>query len=129
MAVMQRVVKPRTQRAKRALEAREPKSVESAKRALLVRGHSCSEMVLRLLRDLHALKRPHSELLARRHDPALRPFEDQAASLEKMAAKEDAALFAFGNSNKKRPGENTTFCFLCRGMPSFLFWKKYRTIS
>ena len=102
MSVMKRVVKPRTQRAKRALEAREPKAVEDVKRAILVRGGTCSDTVLRLLRDLHALRRPHSALLARKHPELSRPFEDQAASLEKAASKEDAALFAFGSNSKKR---------------------------
>jgi hypothetical protein len=45
MVVMQRVVKPRTKRAQRALEAREPKAIEGSKKVLLVRGHKCSEKV------------------------------------------------------------------------------------
>ncbi len=101
--VMQRVVKPRTQRAKRALEAREPKSVEGAKRALLLRGHTCSQQVLRVMRDLHLIKRPHSVLFSRKHE--MRPFEDKAASVEPLAKKEDAAHFVFGSNSKKRPGE------------------------
>jgi ribosome production factor 2 len=45
MGVLQRVVKPRNQRSKRALEAREPKTVENAKKTLFVRTNTCSHTV------------------------------------------------------------------------------------
>jgi len=45
MGVMQRVVKPRNKRSQRALEAREPKAIESSKKVLIVRGNKCSEKV------------------------------------------------------------------------------------
>jgi hypothetical protein len=54
-------------------------------------------------RDLHSLKRPASTLMSRKHE--MRPWEDQAVALEAMAKKEDAAAFAFGSHNKKRPGK------------------------
>ena len=45
MGVMRRVVKPKTGRSKRALEAREPKAVENTKTALVIRGRKTSEQV------------------------------------------------------------------------------------
>ncbi len=110
MAVMQRVVKPRSQRAKRALEAREPKAVEDRKRSVLIRGHTCSQRVLQVMRDLHTLRRPDSAVMSRKHPDLSLPFEDQAVSLEKLAGKEDAALFAFGSHSKKRPDNLVLGC-------------------
>jgi len=100
MVAMQRVVKPRNKRSQRALEAREPKAVEGAKKVALVRGAKCSEKVQRVLKDIHAIKRPLSDMFGRKHD--VRPMED-ATPLETMLAKADAGLFVFGNHNKKRP--------------------------
>ena len=45
MTVMQRVVKPKNQRSKRGLEAREPKAVENTKKAIFLKGAKCSEKV------------------------------------------------------------------------------------
>ena len=64
--------------------------------------------MLKVLRDLHTLKRPLSTLLSRKHDT--RPFEDQAQTLARMADKEDASLFALANSNKKRPDNLVIGC-------------------
>ena len=59
MGVIQRIVKPKNQRSKRALEAREPKAIENAKSAIFIRGPKSSEMVMKAMRDLHALKKPN----------------------------------------------------------------------
>ena len=59
MGVIQRFVKPKNQRSKRALEAREPKAIENAKSAIFIRGPKSSEMVMKAMRDLHALKKPN----------------------------------------------------------------------
>jgi ribosome production factor 2 len=98
--VMQRVVKPRNQKAKRALEAREPKAIENTKKALFLRGLKCSDRLQRCMKDLAALKRPHVEQYGQKND--LHPFED-ATKLEGFGRKEDASLFAFGCHSKKRP--------------------------
>ena len=47
-----------------------------------------------------ALKRPHAISFSKKN--AVRPFED-TASLEFYAQKNDASLFVFGQSTKKRP--------------------------
>ena len=50
--------KPRTQRAKRALEARSPKLTENTKSALFIRGGNTSGTVNSALRDLVESKLP-----------------------------------------------------------------------
>ena len=57
---MQRVVKPRNQRSKRALDAREPKAIENDKVSIFVKGQKCSETVKACMKDFHALKRPNA---------------------------------------------------------------------
>ena len=59
MGVIQRIVKPKNQRSKRALEAREPKAIENAKSAIFIRGPKSSDMVMKAMRDLLALKKPN----------------------------------------------------------------------
>jgi len=60
MGLMQRVVKPRNQRSKRALLKREPKAIENDKSTIFVRGQKCSETVKDCMKDFHSLKRPDS---------------------------------------------------------------------
>jgi len=100
MGVLQRVVKPRTQRSKRALEEREPKAIENTKSALFVRGAKCSETVQSCMKDLCTLKKPNSQFYNKKNE--IRPFED-ATKLEFFSQKHDSSLFVFGNHNKKRP--------------------------
>ncbi|XP_030850526.1 ribosome production factor 2 homolog [Strongylocentrotus purpuratus] len=97
---MQRIVKPKNQRVKRALEKRDPKLVENTKTSLMIRGGHTSEKITALLTELHMLRKPHSQMLKRKN--IMRPFEDQT-SLEFMSQKNDASLFAFGSHSKKRP--------------------------
>ena len=100
MGVLQRVVKPRNQKSKRALEDREAKLIENNKSTLIVRGTNCSATVLQCLKELHSLKKPDCEFYSQKND--IRPFEN-FSKLEFFGQKNDASLFAFGNSNKKRP--------------------------
>eukprot|EP00898_Chlorokybus_atmophyticus_P003689 jgi/Chlat1/4320/Chrsp29S08899 len=109
-SIMQRVVKPRTARAKRALAKREPQPVERLKRSLFMRGGKSSAALKRLLGDLHALCRhaggePVSRL-ARRHAEARSPLDPASggeAALEEMAGRSDCGLLALGTHSKKRP--------------------------
>ncbi len=100
MGVMQRVVKPKNQRSKRALEEREPKALENNKSALFVRGAKCSETVLKCMKDLHTLKKPDSDFYSQKND--IRPFDD-FTKIEFFSQKHDASLIAVGTHNKKRP--------------------------
>jgi len=100
MGVVNRVVKPKNQRSKRALEEREPKAIENTKTAIFVRGSTCSEMVQKCMKDLSLLKKPNSLSFNKKND--IRPFED-VTKLEFFCQKNDSSLFMFGNHNKKRP--------------------------
>jgi len=98
--VLNRVVKPKNQRSKRALEVREPKAIENTKTAIFVRGATCNDLVFKCMKDISALKKPHSVSFNKKND--LRPFED-ATKMEFFCQKNDSSLFMFGNHNKKRP--------------------------
>jgi len=100
MGVLKRVVKPKNQRSKRALEEREPKAIENTKTAIFVRGATCSDLVLKCMKDIAILKNPHSVSFNKKNE--IRPFED-ATKLEFFCQKNDSSLFMFGNHNKKRP--------------------------
>lgn len=92
--------KAKTRKGKRILEAREPKIVEEAKTAMIIRGNKSSIDCGNLLRDLHRIRTPLSMLYVRKHD--VHPFED-ISKLEHLCKKFDHSLFAFGSSSKKRP--------------------------
>ncbi|EKD17519.1 uncharacterized protein L3040_006635 [Drepanopeziza brunnea f. sp. 'multigermtubi'] len=97
---MLRQIKPRNARSKRALDKKAPKAIENPKKALLLRGTSCSQIVQDALTDLHQLRIPHSKKFTKKN--AIHPF-DSAASLEFFAEKNDASILVFGSSSKKRP--------------------------
>jgi len=100
MGVLNRVVKPKNQRSKRALEEREPKAIENTKTAIFVRGATCSDLVQKCMKDIAVLKQPHSVTFNKKNE--IRPFED-ATKVEFFCQKNDSSLFMFGNHNKKRP--------------------------
>eukprot|EP00094_Tigriopus_californicus_P004167 TCALIF_04015-PA protein Name:"Similar to Rpf2 Ribosome production factor 2 homolog (Mus musculus)" AED:0.04 eAED:0.04 QI:0/-1/0/1/-1/1/1/0/347 len=97
---MQRVIKPKSQKAKRALEEREPKTIENTKEVMFIRGQKCPDTLRLLMRDLASIKKPHAQFLDQKND--IRPFEDHT-KLEFFSKKFDKSLFIFGSSNKKRP--------------------------
>jgi len=105
MVVSSRVVKPKSKKAKRALEEREPKAIENTKTAVFVRGVKCSQSVQACMKDLNTLKKPFGISYNQKND--VRPFED-ASKLEFYGKKLDASLFVFGSTNKKRP-DNLVF--------------------
>ncbi|XP_072133715.1 ribosome production factor 2 homolog isoform X1 [Mobula birostris] len=94
------VTKPKTKRAKRFLEKRDPKIVENNKNAMLIKGGNTSETVTQALKDIYCLKKPNAVLYKKKN--VTRPFEDQT-SLEFFSKKSDCSLFIFGSHNKKRP--------------------------
>ncbi|XP_077343236.1 ribosome production factor 2 homolog [Lithobates pipiens] len=100
MSALDRVVKPKTRRAKRFLEQRGPKLNENDKSAMLIKGGNASNTVTQALKDLHALKKPSCVLYKKKN--MTRPFEDQT-SVEFFSKKSDCSLFVFGSHNKKRP--------------------------
>ncbi|KAF7253400.1 hypothetical protein EYD10_00652 [Varanus komodoensis] len=100
MDALDRVVKPKTKRAKRFLEKREPKLTENTKTAMLIKGGNANSTVTEVLKDIYALKKPFAVLYKKKN--ITRPFEDQT-SLEFFSKKSDCSLFLFGSHNKKRP--------------------------
>ncbi|CAE6377538.1 unnamed protein product [Rhizoctonia solani] len=97
---MIRTIKPKNAASKRALEARAPKEIEDEKTVIFVKGTHVGERVTGAMKDLMALKRPHAIAFNKKNQ--IRPFED-TASLDFWANKNDAAMFAIGQSTKKRP--------------------------
>ncbi|XP_071997883.1 ribosome production factor 2 homolog [Engystomops pustulosus] len=100
MSELDRVIKPKTRRAKRFLQHREPKLTENDKCAMFLKGGNANNTVTKALKDLHSLKKPHCVMYQRKN--VTRPFED-TTSLEFFSKKADCSLFVFGSHNKKRP--------------------------
>lgn len=97
---LQRIVKPKNQRAKRALAVREPKIYENDKNTMFIKGGRTSDIVTQTLKELYMLKKPLATMYKKKN--ITRPFEDQT-SVEFFANKSDASLFLFGSNSKKRP--------------------------
>ncbi|KAF5309294.1 hypothetical protein D9611_014664 [Ephemerocybe angulata] len=118
---MLRVIKPKTARSKRALDAREPKEVEDPRTVIFVKGTHTGEVVNGVFKDLMALKRPHAVAFNKKN--VIHPFDSATnssttsssaagsstsiASLEFWAAKNDASMFVVGQTTKKRPNGMT----------------------
>ncbi|XP_058130113.1 ribosome production factor 2 homolog [Anopheles ziemanni] len=95
-----RIRQPTTRRGRKALQEREPKTIENLKKTLIMEGRKCSNEIRQALKDLNMLKKPHACLMRRNND--VTPFDD-ATPLEYLAKKNDCHLFLFGSSSKKRP--------------------------
>ncbi|KAH9483523.1 Ribosome production factor 2-like protein [Psilocybe cubensis] len=96
--------KPKNARSKRALEARQPKEVEDPRTAIFVKGTHTGEVLNNVMRELMALKRPNAIAFNKKN--AIHPFDEAStsiASLEFWANKNDASMFVFGQTTKKRP--------------------------
>lgn len=96
-------VVPKTARAKRALEDQGSKVIENAKKALFLKGTSCSEVANQAMQDLCSLKKPEAIFFSRKNE--LHPFEMGKAEgkIEFFSQKNDASLLVVGNDSKKRP--------------------------
>jgi ribosome production factor 2 len=92
--------KPKNQRSKRILKAREPKLVEVVKSCLLMRGTTTNNVMTSVLHDIHQLRKPFAKVFSKRNEK--RPFEDET-SCEFLCTRNDASLFAFASDSKKRP--------------------------
>uniref|UniRef100_I3N1W6 Ribosome production factor 2 homolog n=1 Tax=Ictidomys tridecemlineatus TaxID=43179 RepID=I3N1W6_ICTTR len=77
MDALDRVIKPKTKRAKRFLEKREPKLSENIKNAMLIKGGNANAIVTQVLKDMYALKKPYGVLYKKKN--ITRPFEDQTS--------------------------------------------------
>ncbi|EST09912.1 Brix domain protein [Kalmanozyma brasiliensis GHG001] len=101
---MIRVAKPKNARSKRALEKRQAREYEAAKTAIFVRGPHSSQRLNVALTELNLLKKPDAISFNKKNEAL--PFED-TSSFEFWSSKNDASLFMFGNSQKKRPDNLT----------------------
>ncbi|KIS71865.1 rRNA-binding ribosome biosynthesis protein RPF2 [Mycosarcoma maydis] len=101
---MMRVAKPKNARSKRALEKRQAREYEAAKTAVFVKGAHSSARLNIALTELNLLKKPDSISFNKKNEAL--PFED-TSSFEFWSSKNDASLFMFGNSQKKRPDNLT----------------------
>ncbi|KAK9472130.1 Brix domain-containing protein [Dipodascopsis tothii] len=97
---MLRTVKAKNARSKRAMDNRAPKLVENTKRALIIRGTTCGEMLHSAMADLSAFKQPDIVKFHKKNE--IHPFED-TTSLEFFSEKNDTSLIMFGSNSKKRP--------------------------
>lgn len=75
-------------------------SDESAKRVLLIKGKSSSQVMNDVLLDLTMLTKPNCKALNRNND--ILPFED-VNSLEFLGGKNRCSLFSLVSHTKKRP--------------------------
>ncbi|KAF8346888.1 Brix-domain-containing protein [Amanita rubescens] len=101
---MLRTVKPKNAQSKRAMEARAPKEVEDPRVAIFVKGTHVGELLNNTMKELMALKRPHAISFSKKN--AIHPFDQDSSSLSSLefwGGKNDASLFLFGHSTKKRP--------------------------
>lgn len=94
------IIKPKTKRSKRFLDAQAPKLAETVKNAMIMKGGNTSETITQALKDIYSLKKPSAVLYKKKN--ITRPFED-STSLEFFSKKTDCSLFLFGSHNKKRP--------------------------
>jgi ribosome production factor 2 len=92
--------KATTHKGRKVLESRAPQVEEHPKKAMFVRGKRTGTLLNQLLKDLYQLKKPLAIMCKKHND--VRVFED-AASLEFLAEKNNASLFALGLHSKKRP--------------------------
>eukprot|EP00245_Coleochaete_scutata_P006141 TRINITY_DN20314_c0_g1_i1.p1 TRINITY_DN20314_c0_g1~~TRINITY_DN20314_c0_g1_i1.p1 ORF type:complete len:339 (+),score=66.17 TRINITY_DN20314_c0_g1_i1:130-1146(+) len=102
---MLRIVKPKTQRARRALEKRAPKLHENTKKAVFLHGTKTSAVMRGVISDLYHLKKPGGNAVKfTKKNDNVRPFEGGGeAPLEFISQKSDCSLFLFASHSKKRP--------------------------
>ncbi|XP_018496905.1 ribosome production factor 2 homolog [Galendromus occidentalis] len=100
MTAVARVDRPKTRKGSRIVKAREPLTIENPKKTSFVKAANINQRTAQILKDLYTLKKTESVFYQKKND--IRPFED-VSHLEKLMAKKDTSLFAFGSHNKKRP--------------------------
>jgi len=98
--VIQRIVKAKTSRGKRALIHRESKLIENDKKILFLKGGNTSQNVSLLLKDFYSYKKMNGILYKRKN--VTRPFDDETG-VEYFLHKTDSSLFMYGSHSKKRP--------------------------
>ncbi|KAJ4848188.1 hypothetical protein Tsubulata_002989 [Turnera subulata] len=99
---MDKIKTPKTGRARRELQKRSPKLVETGKKTLILQGKT-SGLLNNVLTELFHLKR-ESAIRYTRKNENIRPFEAGGeTSLEFFSKKTDCSIFVYGSTSKKRP--------------------------
>lgn len=95
--------KAKTHKGRKIMEKREPQLIEGPKKSIFMRGKKVSQKVLDLMKDLHH-QRGNDDVskLFLRTSQEVHPFDD-VGPIEKMADKQQSALFVCGTHQKKRP--------------------------
>ncbi|GMH16808.1 hypothetical protein Nepgr_018649 [Nepenthes gracilis] len=100
---MLKIKTPKSGRAKRELEKREPKLVEGGRKTMLLHGTKTSSVLNAVLSDIYNLKRGSAVRYTKKNEN-IRPFESGGeTSLEFFSLKTDCSLFVFASHSKKRP--------------------------
>ncbi|XP_010488440.1 PREDICTED: ribosome production factor 2 homolog isoform X1 [Camelina sativa] len=100
---MMEIRTPKTGKAKRVLEKRAPKLVETGRKTLILHGTKTSATVSSVLMELYRLKKGGAIKYSRRNEN-IRPFESGGeTSLEFFSQKTDCSIFVYGSHTKKRP--------------------------
>ncbi|XP_062168221.1 ribosome production factor 2 homolog [Alnus glutinosa] len=94
---------PKSGRARRALEKRAPKLVETGKKTLILHGTKTSGVLNAVLTEIYHMKRGSSVKFSRKNEN-IKPFESGGeTSLEFLSQRTDCSIFVFGSHSKKRP--------------------------
>ncbi|CAN8258349.1 unnamed protein product [Cochlearia groenlandica] len=100
---MMEIRTPKTGKAKRVLEKRAPKLVETGKKTLILHGTKTSATLSSVLMELYRLKKGGATKYTRRNGD-IRPFEiGGETSLEFFSLQTDCSIFVYGSHTKKRP--------------------------
>ncbi|KAE8022353.1 hypothetical protein FH972_008157 [Carpinus fangiana] len=94
---------PRTGKARRALEKRAPKLVETGKKTLILHGTKTSGVLNAVLTEIFHMKKGSAVKFSRKNEN-IKPFESGGeTSLEFFLNRTDCSIFVFGSQLKKRP--------------------------
>lgn len=121
--------KPKTAKAKRALQDKEPKLVENVKQVLFIPGQTSNKVLHDAMVDLSALKKPDIKRFDRKNN--IRPFEDPAP-LEFFSEKNDCSLMVLATTSKKRRNNLTfvrTFGYKIYDMIELLIAENYKLLA
>ncbi|GLT89921.1 hypothetical protein SLE2022_078810 [Rubroshorea leprosula] len=100
---MLKIQTPKNARAKRKLEKRARKFVETGKKTLMLQGAKTSNTLNAVLTEIYHLKKGGAVRYTRKNDN-IRPFESGGeTSLEFFSLKTDCSLFVYGSHSKTRP--------------------------
>ncbi|PON52952.1 Brix domain containing protein [Trema orientale] len=100
---MLKVKTPKKGKARRELEKRAPKLVETGKKTLILHGTKTSGVLNSVLTQIYHLKKESAVRFSRKNGE-VRPFESGGeTALEFFSQKTDCSMFVFGSHSKKRP--------------------------